>query len=84
VCDLNNQKLAPILRQYPGVVTTTDFHEVLRDGRIEAVAIATPVHSHFELCLDALRAGKHVLVEKPMAETSEQAKRQSQSGDIPT
>ena len=43
--------------------------------RIDAVAIATPVHTHYELALAAIRNGKHVLIEKPLAETSEQARR---------
>ena len=54
--------------------TTTDFRELLADPAIDAIAIATPVSTHFELALAALRAGKHVWVEKPMTETSQQAR----------
>ena len=54
---------------------TTEFKDVLNDSRIDAIAIATPVHTHYELALAALRAGKHVLVEKPLAQTSEQVRR---------
>ena len=45
--------------------------ELIADPAVDAVAIATPVRPHFELAMRALRAGKHVLVEKPMASTSE-------------
>ena len=65
----------PSKRLFPGVVLTREFNDLLRDSRIDAVAIATPVHTHYELALAALRAGKHVLVEKPLAQTSEQVRR---------
>ena len=57
--------------RYPAVEITDDFDEVLRDPRVDAIAIATPVSSHFRLALKALMAGKHVFVEKPMAATAE-------------
>ena len=60
---------------------TTDT--VLADPRVDAVAIATPVSTHFELALAALRAGKHVLVEKPMTATSEQARPAHRRGGPP-
>jgi predicted dehydrogenase len=75
ICDMDSARLAQAARLYPGVAMTPDFEEILADPRIDAVAIATPVHAHFELALAALRAGKHVLVEKPLAETSEQVRR---------
>ena len=61
--------------RYPAVEITDDFDDVLRDPRVDAVAIATPVSTHFRLALRALMAGKHVFVEKPMASTSEEAQR---------
>ena len=61
-------------RRFPAVKTTTDFRELLNDPAIDAIAIATPVHTHFELALAALQAGKHVWLEKPMTETSAQAR----------
>ena len=73
VADLDPKKLAVVQRRYPSVRTTTDHRDLLTDPRIDAIAIATPVRSHFELALAALRAGKHVWLEKPMTETSEQA-----------
>jgi predicted dehydrogenase len=74
VSDLDPERLSLVRRRHPGISTTTDFYDVLRDGRIAAVAIATPVHTHYELALAALRAGKHVLIEKPLAQTTEQAR----------
>jgi predicted dehydrogenase len=52
---------------------TTEFRDLLKDSRIDAIAIATPVHTHYDLALAALGAGKHVLIEKPLARTAEQA-----------
>jgi predicted dehydrogenase len=75
VSDLDPSKLALCKRHHPGVATTPDFRDLLEDSRIDAVAIATPVHSHYELALAALKAGKHVLVEKPLAQTVEQVLR---------
>lgn len=74
VSDLDTAKLALVQRRFPSVKTTTDFRELLSDPGVDAIAIATPVHTHFELALAALRAGKHVWLEKPMTETSEQAR----------
>lgn len=74
VSDLDTNKLAVVQRRFPGVKTTTDFRDLLIDSVVDAIAIATPVHTHFELALAALQAGKHVWLEKPMTETSEQAR----------
>jgi predicted dehydrogenase len=54
---------------------TDDYNAVLGNPDIQAVAIATPVSSHFRLAMSALMAGKHVLVEKPMTATAEEARR---------
>jgi predicted dehydrogenase len=75
VADLDPARRALVERRYPGVRTTASHTELLADPTIDAVAIATPVHTHFELALAALKAGKHVWLEKPMTETSEQARR---------
>ncbi len=74
VCDLDPAKLAPLAAQYPTLKTTRDYNDALRDSNIDAVVIATPVSTHRKLALDALRAGKHVLVEKPLAATSATAR----------
>jgi predicted dehydrogenase len=73
VCDVRTEALAQISRRYPGIAATTRFRDVLRDRSIDAVAIATPVSSHRELAEAALRAGKHVFVEKPLAASAAEA-----------
>jgi predicted dehydrogenase len=75
VCDLSADRLAPLATRYPAIRTTSDHRELLADPRVDAIIIATPVATHFELAMAALRAGKHALVEKPLAANSEQALR---------
>ena len=75
VCDLREERLTPLHKVYPGVKTCNRSEDLINDPAIDAVVIATPVSSHFELALAALKAGKHVLVEKPLASTSDQARR---------
>jgi predicted dehydrogenase len=75
VSDLDPKKLDTVKRRYPAVHTTTDFQDLLRDSSIDAIAIATPVSSHFELGMASLKAGKHLWLEKPMTETSLQARK---------
>jgi predicted dehydrogenase len=75
ICDHHADQFAIIRRSFPEASTTQDHRDLLRDPSIDAVAIATPISSHFELAMAALQAGKHVLVEKPIAETLEQAHR---------
>jgi len=75
VSDLDPAKLRISKRRHPEVEITSDFRELLRNPQIDAIAIATPVHTHYELALAALKAGKHVFVEKPLAPTSEQVRR---------
>ena len=75
VCDLRSERLSSLEKLYPGLKTCTQSSELINDSQIDAVIIATPVSSHFELALAALQAGKHVLVEKPLASKSEQARK---------
>jgi predicted dehydrogenase len=75
ICDMDDSKLSLANRRHPGVNLTKDFRDLLKNKQIDAIAIATPAHNHFELALATLRAGKHVLVEKPLAETSAQVYR---------
>ena len=75
VCDLRAERLAVARRRYPSIKVTTVPSEVWADPSIDAVVIATPVQYHFELGLAALRAGKHVLIEKPIASKSSEASR---------
>jgi predicted dehydrogenase len=74
VSDLDPAKLATCARRHPEIATESDFRELLRNPQVDAIAIATPVHTHYELALAALNAGKHVLVEKPLAQTSDQVR----------
>ncbi len=75
VCDMRPERLSGVQARYPAVEITASYDEVLKDTRVDAVAIATPVSSHFDLALRALQAGKHVFIEKPMTATAEQAMR---------
>jgi predicted dehydrogenase len=75
VADLDPKKLELVQKRFPAAKTTTDFQELLRDPKIDAIAIATPVSTHFELGMAALKAGKHLWLEKPMTETSLQARK---------
>ena len=75
VCDTREERLAQVRRRYPAVTVTTSAAELCASPDVDAVVIATPVDRHFELGMAALAAGKHVLLEKPMASTSEQASR---------
>lgn len=72
VCDLDTDRLAHIRQLYPDVTTTTNFEDLLSRADLDAVAIATPVWLHFDLAKKSLLAGKHVLIEKPMASSSAQ------------
>jgi predicted dehydrogenase len=73
LCDLSPDQLAEHSARHPGTRTTTSFDEMLDDPELEAVVIATPVVTHYELARQALLAGKHVFVEKPQAQSSEEA-----------
>ena len=75
VSDIYPAKLAVSKRLHSEIVTTPDFRDLLQDPRNDAVPIATPVHTHYDLALSTLKAGKHVFVEKPLAPTSDQARR---------
>ena len=75
VCDLREERLSPLRKIYPTLRTLNNPIELIQDREVEAVVIATPVSSHFELAMAALRAGKHVLVEKPLASNSDQARK---------
>jgi predicted dehydrogenase len=65
--DLSRDRLDHMKALYPSVNTTTDFEDVVADRDIDAVIIATPVSSHFPISKEALKRGKHVFVEKPLA-----------------
>jgi predicted dehydrogenase len=74
-CDRSERALELPQRRFPHVRRTSDFDDVLADDSVEAVIIATPTASHAELAVAALEAGKHILVEKPLAASVEEIDR---------
>jgi predicted dehydrogenase len=73
VCDKSSAALARARKSYPGILTTSDADEVLRSPNVDAVAVITPVWTHYELAKAALENGKHVFVEKPLTSNTAQA-----------
>jgi predicted dehydrogenase len=67
ICDGSAEQLTPFRRRFPQARATERFEDMLGDETLQAVVIATPVPTHYELAKQALEAGKHVLVEKPPA-----------------
>ncbi|MGA3187013.1 MAG: Gfo/Idh/MocA family oxidoreductase [Bryobacteraceae bacterium] len=75
VSDGSADRLALAGRRAPGAKLIRSGFDLIHDPEIDAVVIATPVPTHFELAAEALRCGKHVFVEKPLAASAEQARR---------
>ena len=73
ICDERESRLGAAARRFPGAQATTRYEDVLSDPAVDAIAIVTPVSTHFDLALAAMRAGKHVLIEKPLAASSREA-----------
>lgn len=73
VCDRSEVALARVRKAYPGIRTVSDPAEILRSPEIDAVAVITPVWTHYELAKRALENGKHVFIEKPLTSSSSQA-----------
>lgn len=73
VCDEKNTQLEKVKTRYPTIITTSNYEDLL-SSEIDAIAVVTPVSTHFDLALKALQAGKHIFVEKPFTKTSDQAK----------
>jgi predicted dehydrogenase len=73
VSDLRPERLALVSNRYPKVETSTEYRDLLANPRVDAIVIATPVSTHFEFGMQALGAGKHVLIEKPLTATSLEA-----------
>lgn len=71
VCDLRSERRDLVRSRYPGITVLERCEDVFNDPSIDAIVIATPVSSHFDLAMAALQADKHVLVEKPLAGNSE-------------
>jgi len=81
VCDERDDRLSLARKRYSAMSTVKNCDELIRDTSIDAIVIATPVASHFELAMKALQAGKHVLVEKPLAADSTSARRLIEEAD---
>ena len=69
ICDLDEDRLANMSRRYPMATSATDYRKLLDDPGLDAVAVVTPVATHYAIARDFLRAGKHVLLEKPLTAT---------------
>ena len=73
VCDMNSQALKKVKKAYPQIRVTTDCAALIKDPEVDAVAIATPVFTHYELAKMAIEEGKSVFVEKPFTYTVAEA-----------
>ncbi|HDP98148.1 MAG TPA: Gfo/Idh/MocA family oxidoreductase [bacterium] len=71
-CDLKSERIDRISKLYPNLQTTNRLQDILEDSDIDVVAIATPVYSHFEIAKKCLEYNKHVMIEKPLASSTEQ------------
>lgn len=72
-CDLNPKRLDAIKKKFPTIETVSDYRAIFKNPSVVAVAIVTPVSTHFKLAKEALESGKHVLIEKPMTNSVETA-----------
>ena len=70
-CDLDEKKLDRMNSLYPGIKTTNDVNKILTNPKIDAVGIATPVFTHYDLARQALQNEKHVFVEKPLCHSTD-------------
>ncbi len=74
VCDLDDENLAKVKEQYPGVKITKDYNDILHSKEITGVVVVTPSHTHFKFVKAMLEAGKHVYVEKPISTVAQEAR----------
>ncbi|MFZ4790782.1 MAG: Gfo/Idh/MocA family protein [Candidatus Competibacteraceae bacterium] len=72
ISDINEDRLRLAKARHPQIDTTTDYKQLISRNDVDAIIISTPVSTHYQLALEALRAGKHVFLEKPLTETSQQ------------
>ncbi|MDO5575700.1 MAG: Gfo/Idh/MocA family oxidoreductase, partial [Fibrobacter sp.] len=73
VCDKNKDALSRLSLSNPGITLTTNADEIINSGYIDMIAVVTPVSTHYDIARRALEHGKHVFIEKPFTNTSEQA-----------
>ncbi|WP_180954861.1 Gfo/Idh/MocA family protein [Bacillus sp. V3-13] len=74
LCDTNPVLARETSEQYSNISWTTDYHDILKNGEIDWVYIAVPPKYHYEIVIDAIESGKHILCEKPLANSYEEAK----------
>ena len=74
VSDLREGRLDFVKEKYPDIICTTNYKDILNDDSIDAVVIATPVNTHHKFGIEALKANKHIYIEKPFTSSSEEAK----------
>src|SRR6266446_3804805 len=66
ICDTDGQRLAAMGRRYPAARTSTDYQTLLADPGLDAVAVVTPVATHFQMAKEALSAGRHEMLAEPL------------------
>ena len=74
ICDKDQARLSHLTRIFQGLETTTDYNDLIQDKDIDAIAVATPVSTHFNLAKASIDAGKHTFIEKPMANSVSECK----------
>jgi len=70
ICDAQEKRLTHVKKLYPGVESTTEFERLITNEEVEAIVISTPVYTHYEMAKRSLMAGKHTMIEKPMASSA--------------
>ena len=75
MADLDEGRLERVREAYPGLRSERDYRLILKDSNIDAVVVATPIGTHYEIVRESLLAGKHVLCEKPLCKNSEQGEK---------
>ena len=81
IADLDQTRLGHVGGLYPHVACTTDYRDIIKDSTIDAVAVATPVSTHYKLGSEVLAAGKHLFIEKPMAAKADECRRLNDLAD---
>ena len=73
VCDINAERLDFLKSRYPSLNTVSDYDDLIKNEKINAIVLATPIETHYDLAKKALLAGKHVFIEKPITLNSYKA-----------
>ena len=81
ICDTDEARLNAMGRRYPAARTATDYRKLIDDPELDAVAVVTPVATHYQITKEVLLSGKHVLVEKPLTSTAREAEELIELGE---